>query len=91
MSLITGPLQPDEIALLEEAMPFYGKQPGRWEIVCRDYLPHRQPQVCGCGGGVWVGGWVVVEMVVGMGAGWVNRWGVIRRVGAQGAGAFDGT
>lgn len=46
---ITGPLCQDEIELLEQALAFYGKQAGRWDIICRDHLPHRQPQVGGWG------------------------------------------
>ncbi|KAI3433354.1 hypothetical protein D9Q98_003172 [Chlorella vulgaris] len=42
---ITGELQADEIALLEKALHYYGRQPKRWEIICRDHLPHRQPNV----------------------------------------------
>jgi hypothetical protein len=42
---ITGPLLPDEIALLEKALQYYGRQAWRWDIICRQHLPHRQPQV----------------------------------------------
>lgn len=45
MRAITGELQADEIALLEKALHYYGRQPKRWEIICRDHLPHRQPNV----------------------------------------------
>ena len=47
---IIGPLQPDELALLERAVQYYGRQPQRWEIICRDHLPHRQPKVWGRAG-----------------------------------------
>ena len=42
---ITGPLLPDEVALLEKALQYYGRQAWRWDIICRQHLPHRQPQV----------------------------------------------
>lgn len=42
---ITRPLSPDEIELLTQAVEYYGKQSKRWEVICRDHLPHRQPQV----------------------------------------------
>ncbi|GAB4822723.1 hypothetical protein N2152v2_009769 [Parachlorella kessleri] len=38
-----APLRPDECALLEQAVAFYGKQPYRWELICRNHLPHRHP------------------------------------------------
>ena len=44
---ITGQLLPDEIALLEKALQYYGRQAWRWDIICRQHLPHRQPQVGG--------------------------------------------
>ncbi len=44
---IAGPLEADEIALLEQALVYYGKQPWRWEIICREHLPHRQANVSG--------------------------------------------
>ena len=47
MRAIAGALEADEIALLEKALVYYGKQPRRWEIICRDHLPHRQPNVRG--------------------------------------------
>lgn len=47
MQSITGPLQPDEIALLEKAVAYYGRQPRRWELICQNHLPHRNHIVRG--------------------------------------------
>lgn len=50
---MTGPLRPDEIALLEQALSFYGKAPHRWESIVRDHLPYRQPNVSAPDFGCW--------------------------------------
>jgi len=42
----------DEIALLERALRYYGRQPGKWEVICREHLPHREPKVGWAGRGV---------------------------------------
>ena len=45
MATITGPLSAAEVSLLESAVHYYGRQTRRWEIICAEHLPHRQPQV----------------------------------------------
>lgn len=45
VSLITGPLTPAEETLLAHATEYYGKQAHKWEIICREQMPHRHPQV----------------------------------------------
>ncbi|KDD71253.1 hypothetical protein H632_c5448p0, partial [Helicosporidium sp. ATCC 50920] len=45
VSSITGPLSEEEQELLSQIMPGMGLAPRRWEAVCRDYLPHREPRV----------------------------------------------
>ena len=45
VATITGPLSAAEVSLLQSAVHYYGRQPRRWEIICAEHLPHRQPQV----------------------------------------------
>lgn len=45
MKEIGSELQADEIELLERALRYYGRQPHRWAIICKEHLPHRQPKV----------------------------------------------
>jgi len=45
VSNITKKLSQAEIAVLEKAVVYYGRQPHRWEIICKDHLPHRHPMV----------------------------------------------
>ena len=45
VALITGELTLAEELLLLQALEFYGKQTKKWEIICREHLPHRHPQV----------------------------------------------
>lgn len=45
VSLITGDLTPAEEILITQALGFYGKQAKKWEMICREHLPHRHPQV----------------------------------------------
>lgn len=36
-----GPLLPHEIAVLEEQLRFYGRQPKRWELIVAQHMPYR--------------------------------------------------
>ncbi|KAL6776707.1 DIV39 [Auxenochlorella protothecoides x Auxenochlorella symbiontica] len=45
VATISGPLTPPEIALLAEAVAWVGDAKNRWELICREYLPARQPKV----------------------------------------------
>eukprot|EP00887_Chlorella_sp_A99_P005507 scaffold1.g5507.t1 len=59
VAMVAGPLEPDEVAVLEAAMRYYGRQPHRWELICSAHLPHRNPQASkgvGVGAGVAEGG-----------------------------------
>jgi hypothetical protein len=41
---ITMPLTPSEIYLLRQATHYYGTQVGRWDIICKEHLPYREPR-----------------------------------------------
>ncbi|RMZ56373.1 hypothetical protein APUTEX25_004730 [Auxenochlorella protothecoides] len=45
VATISGPLTPPEIALLAEAVAWVGDAKNRWELICKEYLPARQPKV----------------------------------------------
>lgn len=45
VSLITGDLTLAEELLIVQALDFYGKQAKKWEIICKEHLPHRHPKV----------------------------------------------
>ena len=40
---ITMPLTVAEIRLLHQATQYYGKQSGKWEQICKEHLPYRNP------------------------------------------------
>jgi len=39
------PLTEAEIEVLKQAMKYYGRQPGKWDLICRENLPYRHPLV----------------------------------------------
>jgi len=45
VSLITGELTLPEQELIVQALGFYGKQPKKWEMICKEHLPLRHPKV----------------------------------------------
>lgn len=44
VSAITMPLTPAETHLIDQAIHYYGKQRGKWEDICREHLPYREPR-----------------------------------------------
>jgi len=45
VSLSTGNLTLAEELLIVQALVFYGKQAKKWEMICKEHLPHRHPKV----------------------------------------------
>lgn len=45
METIRGPLTEGEIRLISDAIAWLGPRPRRWEYICEEYLPVRQPKV----------------------------------------------
>lgn len=44
VTCITMPLTPAEVYLISQALHYYGKQRGKWEVICREHLPYRAPK-----------------------------------------------
>ena len=44
VSAITMPLTPAETHLIDQAIHYYGKQRGKWDDICREHLPYREPR-----------------------------------------------
>ena len=41
---ITMPLTPSEVYLLRQATHYYGTQVGKWDLICKEHLPYREPR-----------------------------------------------
>jgi hypothetical protein len=46
-SVMHGPLTAAEVAVLSHADLYYGKQPFKWDTICKRHLPHRSPHTLG--------------------------------------------
>lgn len=44
-ALKTNPLTLNEVAVLEEALNYYGKEPNRWKLICKRHLKYREPKM----------------------------------------------
>jgi hypothetical protein len=45
VSLITGELTLAEELLIVQALDFHGKERYKWDVICKEHLPHRSPRV----------------------------------------------
>lgn len=45
VSFLNAPITPAEQVVIEKALDYYGKQPFKWDTICRQHLPYRHPHV----------------------------------------------
>jgi hypothetical protein len=45
VSFLNAPITSAEHVVIEKALQYYGKQPFKWETICKEHLPYRHPHV----------------------------------------------